>query len=189
MSTVALPLSTDRNEQGLLRRTLTFIAERCGRDTVTALLLAANVFTLLASYYLLKTVREALILSEAGAAVKSYSAAGQALLLLFIVPLYSLVASKATRSKLITWVTLFFISHLAIFYLLGSAGYHVGVAFFLWVGIFNVLVLAQFWGFANDIYDEEAGKRIFPMIGIGSSLGALFGARLAAWLFNFMNAY
>jgi len=134
-------------------------------------------------------VREALILSEAGAQVKSYSAAGQALLLLAVVPLYGFVATKATRSKLITWVTLFFVSNLAVFYLMGSAGFQVGVAFFLWVGIFNVLVTAQFWAYANDLYTEESGKRIFPMVGIGSSLGAWLGAVLAGRLFSVMNAY
>jgi len=41
-----------------------------------------------------------------------------------------------------------------------------------------VLVTAQFWAFANDLYDSESGKRIFPIIGIGSSLGAWIGARL-----------
>ena len=65
----------------------------------------------------------------------------------------------------------------------------VGIAFFLWVGIFNVLVTAQFWAFANDIYDEESGKRVFPIIGIGSSLGAWAGARLAARLFTVLDAY
>jgi AAA family ATP:ADP antiporter len=121
--------------------------------------------------------------------MKSYSAAGQSLLLLAVIPAYSYLASKATRSKLITWVTLFFISNLAVFYLMGMAGFRVGVAFFLWVGIFNVLVLAQFWAFANDLYDEASGKRIFPIIGIGSALGAWVGAQFAGSLFGTMDAY
>ena len=73
--------------------------------------------------------------------------------------------------------------------MLGTEGFRVGVAFFLWVGIFNVLVTAQFWAFANDLYDEESGKRIFPIIGVGSSLGAWVGARMAAELFKQMDAY
>jgi AAA family ATP:ADP antiporter len=113
----------------------------------------------------------------------------QALLLLAVVPAYGYFASKATRSRLITWVTLFFVSNLVLFYFLGAAGLHVGIAFFLWVGIFNVVVTAQFWAYANDLYDEESGKRIFPIIGIGSSLGAWAGARLAARLFAAFDAY
>jgi AAA family ATP:ADP antiporter len=168
---------------------LSVITELRAGEAAKALLLTANVFVLLASYYVLKTVREALILSEAGAEVKSYSAAVQALLLLGVVPAYGYFASKATRSRLISSVTLFFVANLAAFYVLGSAGFHIGIAFFLWVGIFNVLVTAQFWAFANDLYDEEAGKRAFPIIGIGSSLGAWAGARLAARLFTTFDAY
>src|SRR5262249_52758969 len=172
-----------------LYRALSLVTDLRAGEATKALLLTANVFVLLASYYVLKTVREALILSEAGAQVKSYSAAGQALLLLFVIPAYSFVASRITRSKLITWVTLFFVTNLALFYVLGVAGFQVGVAFFLWVGVFNVLITAQFWAFANDVYDEESGKRIFPLVGIGSSLGAWAGAKLAGHLFTLMNAY
>ena len=171
------------------RRDRTSFLTLLSRDTVTALLLAFNVFALLGSYYVLKTVREALILSEAGAAVKSYSAAGQALLLLAVVPAYGYFASRVNRSRLIAWVMLFFVSHLAIFYLLGSAGLRVGIAFFLWVGIFNVMVIAQFWSFANDVNDSQSGTRLFPLIGIGSSLGAWVGARAAARLFQVFSAY
>src|SRR5687768_1193481 len=57
-------------------------------------LLAANLFLLLAAYYVLKTVREALILTEGGAEIKSYAAAVQAVLLLAILPAYGLAARK-----------------------------------------------------------------------------------------------
>ncbi|MDA1314822.1 MAG: Npt1/Npt2 family nucleotide transporter, partial [Acidobacteria bacterium] len=97
---------------------------------------------------------------------------------------YGSFAAKVDRLRLIRWVTLFFISHLAIFYLLGVAGVHIGVAFFLWVGIFNILVIAQFWAFANDVFSEDQGKRLFPMVGVGSSLGAWIGSMTAGRLFD-----
>jgi AAA family ATP:ADP antiporter len=50
----------------------------------------------------------------------------------------------------------------------------------LWVGIFNIVTIAQFWSFSADIYTEEQGKRLFPIIGIGSSVGAVGGAWLAS---------
>jgi AAA family ATP:ADP antiporter len=180
---------TNKTGQGLAGRILASVRERSSGDTLTALLLAVNVFTLLASYYVLKTVREALILSESGAAVKSYSAAGQTLLLLAVIPAYGYLASRVNRLRLNTWITLFFVSHLAIFYLLGTAGVKVGVAFFLWLGIFNVLVIAQFWSFANDVHDSRSGARMFPLIGIGSALGAWVGAQAAGRLFDVFSPY
>ena len=82
------------------------------------MLLAADIFCLFASYYLLKTARESLVLSEGGAEVKSYAAGAQALILLGAVPLYGIVASRVSRSRLINGVMLFFVSHLALFYAL-----------------------------------------------------------------------
>jgi len=147
-----------------------------------ALLLTANVFCLLESYYLLKTVREALILSEGGAEVKSYAAGAQAMILLLVIPAYGALASRVNRIRLINGVMLFFISHLVVFYLLAARGAPIGVPFFLWIGIFNLVAVAQFWAFANDLYNADCGQRVFPLVGIGASLGALVGARLSSWL-------
>ena len=63
-----------------------------------------------------------------------------------------------------------------------GAGLHIGIVYFLWVGIFNVMVIAQFWAFAADLYTPEQGKRLFPLIGVGSSLGAWVGSVRAGQL-------
>jgi ATP:ADP antiporter, AAA family len=47
----------------------------------------------------------------------------------------------------VTGITLFFASNLALFIFLGMTGVREGIAFFLWVGVFNVLVIAQLWAF------------------------------------------
>ncbi len=135
-----------------------------------------TMFMILAAYYMLKTAREVFILSDGGAEVKSYSSAGQAILLLVLVPLYGAFASRVNRVQLAQWVTLFFVLHIICFLAAVKAGFHVGIPFFLWVGIFNLMVIAQFWAFANDVYTQEQGKRIFPLIGVGSSLGAWVGS-------------
>lgn len=176
-------------EKGLLDRVLSVVSEVKPGEGGGALLLALNVFTLLASYYVLKTVREALILSEASAEVKSYANAVQAVLFLLIVPAYGAFASRVNRVRLIGWVTAFFMSHLLIFFLLSRSGTRVGIAYFIWVGIFNYLVIAQFWAFANDLYSEEQGKRLFPIIGVGASLGAVFGAIATKNVFERIGPY
>ena len=52
------------------------------------------------------------------------------------------------------------------------------------MGIFNIFVISQVWAFANDIYTEAQGQRLFPMIGVGASVGALVGAQVATWMFK-----
>jgi ATP:ADP antiporter, AAA family len=148
-------------------------------EGATALLLTLNVFLLLTTYYIIKPVREALILAggEGGAEVKSYAAAGQAILLLGLVPLYSAIASRVSRRRLINIVTLFFVGCLVLFFALAQAKTpYIGVIFFLWVGIFSLMVIAQFWSFANDLYTPEEGKRLFAIIAFGASAGAAVGS-------------
>ncbi|MFQ5850373.1 MAG: hypothetical protein ACE5JU_07255 [Candidatus Binatia bacterium] len=96
-------------QRTLLERGLSIFAEVHAGEGLTAILLMLNLFLLLTAYLIIKTVREPLILAEGGAVVKSYAAAGQALLLLIIVPAYGSFASRVSRNKLINWVTVFFV--------------------------------------------------------------------------------
>lgn len=170
-------MTTPAAEQpGRLDRLLRLFTVVRPGESVTALLLTLNVFLLLTAYYFLKPVREGLILSEGGAEVKSYAAAGQALLLLVLVPAYGVLADRLPRRRLLNAVTGFFVACLAAFFFLAKAGVHVGVVFFLWVGIFNLMVVAQFWSFANDLYTREQGERLFPIVAFGASLGAVLGS-------------
>ena len=159
-----------------VERLLSPIADVRHGEAASVLLMTLLMFLLLGAYYLIKTAREIFILTEGGAEVKSYSSAGQAILLLALVPAYGALASRVDRVRLVRWVTLFFASNLVLFVLAVQAGLHIGVVYFLWVGIFNLMAIAQFWAFANDIYTKEQGKRLFPLIGVGSSLGAWVGA-------------
>src|SRR5262249_54205141 len=163
-------------DKGWIERLLSPIADVRRGEATSALLMTATMFLLLFGYYLLKTPPEGFILSEGGAEVKSYSSAGQAVMLLALVPAYGALASRVNRVQLIQWVTLFFASNLLLFLFALRGGLRVGIVFFLWVGIFNVMVIAQFWGFAADLYHEDQGKRLFPLLGVGSSLGAWFGS-------------
>jgi AAA family ATP:ADP antiporter len=162
--------------RSLIERVLAPVADVRRHEAASALLMTLLIFLLLAAYYLMKTGREVLILTEGGAAVKSYSSAGQALLLLLVVPAYGAFASRVTPVRLVTLVTLFFTVHQALFAGAVAAGFKVGILYFLWLGIFNLMVVAQFWAFASDVYSEEQGRRLFPLIGVGGSLGAWVGS-------------
>jgi hypothetical protein len=151
-------------------------------EVATALVLAVTIFTILTAYYLLKVIREPLILLSSGAEVKSYAAAGQALLLIPVLRAHGAIAQRTGRLKLIAAVLLFCAGNLALFAVLFRVGVSIGLPFYLWVGTFNFLLVATFWSFANDIYTPEQGKRLFPLIGVGSTVGALAGAGLASYL-------
>jgi AAA family ATP:ADP antiporter len=160
----------------LLDRALSLFADVRSGEGVSALLLALNIFLLLAGYSLMKPARDGLILTEGGAEVASYSAAAQAVLLVLVVPLYGWLGSRVGRIRLITIMMTFFAATLVGFYVGGQAGLREGVAFYIWIGLINVFIVSQFWALANDLYSESQGRRLFPMIGVGQSLGAWVGA-------------
>ena len=163
--------------KGLGDRILGLFTDVRRGESVTALLLMLNMFVLLAAYYLCKTIREPLILNaRGGAEVKSYAAAATAGLLMILVPLYSAVAARVSRVKLINGVTLFFIACLLAFFGLSQAGVPIGVPFFIWVGIFSLMTIAQLWAFATDVSSVDQGKRLFAIVGFGASLGAIVGS-------------
>jgi AAA family ATP:ADP antiporter len=155
-------------------------------EATSALLLTLNVFLLLCAYYIVKPVREALILAQpSGAEYKAYMSGAIAFLLLFVVPIYAKFVDRLPRAQLVIMTTLFFALNLLLFWVaiaIPSLATQLGLIFYAWVGIFGVMGVAQFWSFASDVYDEERGTRLFPLLALGGSLGAVFGAQGSAWL-------
>ena len=155
-------------------------------EAAPVFLMLLNLMIILISYYIIKVVREPLILaSPGGAEWKSYSAAAQAVVLMGFIPLYGWFSSKVNRMKLVIGINIFFLACIELFSIAVKADVpYVGVAFFIWVGIFSLSIIAQFWSLANDVYTEHQGKRLFPIIAIGATLGSPIGSKLASRLFD-----
>jgi len=157
-------------------------------------LFGLQIFLLLTAYYLLKTVREPLILlwgvwGLSGQELKVYATSAQALLLLGVLPLYGRLAGRVRRLVLIRVTLLGFIASLVLFMVLGRAGVPIAAPFYMWLGIVSLLGVAQFWSLAVDLYSREAGERLFGVIAIGGSVGAIVGAQLARRLIDRLGVY
>lgn len=176
--------------KSLLDRFLGIFAEVHAGEGRLSLLMTLNIFLILTAYYIAKVVREPLILAGGGAEVKAYSAALQAIVLIGAVNLYSLMVARFDRRRLLNIVVLFFTLCFVAFYFLGLANTkYLGVIYFVWVGVFSLTVIAQFWSFANDIYTPAEGKRLFAIIAFGGSAGAVAGAKLAEILLDAIGIY
>ena len=157
-------------------------------------LLGLQIFLLLNAYYLLKTVREPLILLSGvrgfgGAELKVYATSAQALLLLAVLPLYARLAGRVPRLALIRFTLLAFMGSLALFIALGAAGKAIAAPFYMWLGIVSLLGIAQFWSLAADLYNREAGERLFGVIAIGGTVGAIAGSQIARRLIEPFGIY
>jgi AAA family ATP:ADP antiporter len=149
-----------------------------------------NIFLILTSYLIAKVLREPLILTGGGAELKSYASAIQVVLLVGALRFYGWLVAKLPRRKLINTVTLFFLACMAAFYVyFRLVGPGSGIVYFLWVGIFSLVIIAQFWSYANDIYTTEQGKRLFILLAFGASAGGVFGPMLANQLIDLVGLY
>jgi len=147
----------------------------------------ANLFLLLSAYYILKVIREPLILLGGGAVRRAYARGAQAGILVVLIPIYSALANRFEPARLVERITALFVISLAVFFVAKRAGLPVGFAFFIWLGIFSTLSIAQFWSLANDVMTEPQGKRLFPLIAVGGTAGGIAGAQFAARAFRYLS--
>ncbi len=178
-----------------LDRVLTIFADIQPGEGRAGFAMLGSVFLLLTSIYFLKPARDGL-LAVSGVSglsdmeLKAYSSFGQSLLLLAVIPIYARFSTRLTRSQLAHALTWFFVSNLVLFWALkpGMVVGHIpylGLVFYLWFGVFNLLSIVQFWSFAADLYTEETGNRLFPAIAVGATAGSAAGSWLAQWLLHF----
>jgi AAA family ATP:ADP antiporter len=159
-------------------------------ESLATLRFALRLFLILLAYYLMKPVRESLILDHGSAELRSYALAGQAAMLLILVPLYSHLIKYVQGDRLFHIVTLFLAGNILIFYFMGNAfGIEIGVAFFVWLGIFSVVQISQFWAMVSDYHCVEMGKKLTSYIAVGGSLGAMIGSMVAKALFLSFGTY
>lgn len=151
-----------------------------------ALAAAAYVFCLMAAYYMLRPVRDAMGIAGGVENLKylfllSFSAT------LVVVPLYGWACARMARSRFVPWVSLFLGLNLLLFYAVFSATNDeppawVAQAFFIWVGVFNLFVLSVYWSFMTDLFSREQATRLFGFLAAGGSAGAVVGPALTTLL-------
>jgi ATP:ADP antiporter, AAA family len=181
--------ATSERSSRLLRL---FSNVHAGEGARAALMLMC-IFLIMTSFYVMKTAREGLILTGGtfglrGDELKTYATGAMAILLIAIVPAYDALADRHRRIRLINLTYLLLLSTLVAFFLMGTAGLPIGLAYFLWFGLVSCFMVAQFWSYASDLYNEEQGKRLFGLIATGGTLGAIAGPNIAklASTFNLM---
>jgi AAA family ATP:ADP antiporter len=165
---------------GLTRfeRLLTYITRVAPGEGRTAFLFFLHGFLLLSSYQVMKALREAFMLAKFSAETRAYAVAAMALVLMFVVPLYGRLRHHLEGAQLLRAVTLFFVLTLPMFAVLAHYGVPIAFPFFIWVGIYGVMVVSQMWAFAADSFNVRTGQRLFVVIMLGANLGALAGSKV-----------
>ncbi|HEY3521188.1 MAG TPA: translocase [Rhodanobacteraceae bacterium] len=152
-----------------------------------ALILAALAFfCLLTAYYVMRPVRDQLVGATGSAALPLFYS-GTFIAMLAITPLFGWLTARLPRRALVGWSYGFFIVCLLAFIPLFARQAEIGartlgVAFFIWVSVFNLFVVSLFWSVMADVFDSVQARRLFPLIGVGGAIGALVGPALTSLL-------
>ena len=156
-------------------------------EEVRPLLLAATyLFLVLASWYVLRPIRDEMGVAG-GVDNLAWLFTGTLAATLLAQPLFGAVAARWPRRRFIPWVYRFFAANLVLFYLAvataeGAAAVWVGRVFFVWTTAFSLFVVSVFWAFAADVFRPDQGRRLFGFVAAGGTLGGLAGGAVTAGL-------
>jgi len=145
-------------------------------------------FCLLSSYYMLRSVREAMAIVS-GVQNIPWLFTGTFTVMLLATPVFGWVASRYPRKIFLPWVYHFFIINILLFYAAfvyaqgnGLDQVWISRAFFVWLSVFNLFIVSVFWSFMADIYSKTQSRRLFGVISSGGSAGALLGPLITSAL-------
>lgn len=139
-------------------------------------------FCVLASYYLVRPLRDALGL-EGGAGQLQWLFSATFLVMLVMVPLFGALASRLPASRFVPLIyRLIAVSMLVFAVLIANriAPVTTGRVFFVWISIYNLFIVSIFWSVLVDRFSSEQGRRLFGFIAAGGTLGTFVGPLLAA---------
>jgi AAA family ATP:ADP antiporter len=150
------------------------------RATLTSF---AFVFTLMAAYYMLRPVRDAMASDWSDAEV-SWLWTFTFLFSGIAVSLYGAAVSTVRFQRLVPSVYGFFAFSFLVFYV-GSQSLSDRVlldkAFYVWISVFSLFHVSVFWSFMADLFSRTQAPRLFGFIGAGASTGALVGPATATF--------
>jgi AAA family ATP:ADP antiporter len=157
------------------------------REEAAPLLAAAlYFFFVLTALQLLRPARDAIGM-RGGLDEVRWLFIGTAVVTLAVNPMFGWLVSRFRRMVFITTTYVVFAASLAGFYLLiavapAAVGETSGRVFYVWYSVFNLFATMVFWALMADRFTLEQSKRIFGVIAVGGTLGALFGPWLAGRL-------
>jgi AAA family ATP:ADP antiporter len=143
-------------------------------------------FALLGANYLLRPVREAIGV-EKGVGQVRWLFAGTAAVMLAANPLFGAVVARVRRRTLVAATYRFFALNLVAFWILrvqfpDAVGVASGRVFYVWLSVFNLFAVSLFWAFMADSFALEQSKRLYGLICVGGTGGAIAGAAAAETL-------
>jgi AAA family ATP:ADP antiporter len=167
-----------------LKRLLAGAVNARPHELAGALAAFATAFTMFSAYAILRPIRETMGITS-GLQTLPALFWGTFAGMLLVQPVYGWLTSRFRRSDFLPWVYLFFVLNILGFHAWFNAqADHTWIAraYFVWVSIFVLFVVAVFWSLMADVFSREQAGRLFGFVAAGISTGGLFGPFLGARL-------
>jgi len=152
---------------------------------VSALFIScAYFFLVLCAYYIIRPIRSEMVIAN-GVSNIQWLMLMTMLVLFLIAPIFGWVTTRFRTRQFLSYCTLFFVSHLVIFFFLFNVEERspmVTRAFFIWVNVFNMFIVSLFWSFMTDVFSKGQAKRLFAFIAAGGTAGAICGPAITSSL-------
>ena len=145
----------------------------------------AYYFLLLCAYYILRPIRDEMGVAG-GVDNLAWLFMGTLLGMMLLHPVFTSLVKRLPRNRFVPLTYRFFILNLVIFFallkIIPEGSVWVGRIFFIWVSVFNLFVISVFWSFMTDIYQSSQSKRLFGMLAVGGTIGAITGSTITSAL-------
>jgi ATP/ADP translocase len=151
-------------------------------------LMGALLFFLLAANNVIKIVRDSLFLSRFPISQLPYVYLLAALLAAGVISAYSRYVPRLPFARVMLGSLVMVVLHLIAFWLLiefSGAGW-VLYLYYMWSAIVGLILIAQFWTLAGEMFTARDGKRLFGIVTAGGTLGGMFGGIMANWAVSFL---
>lgn len=154
------------------------------REEVPALLASVFFFfCVLSALMVVRPAREALGM-RSGLDTVRWLFVGTAVVTLAVNPVFGWLVSKFRTTTFIAATYLFFGAALLVFWWLitfapDRVGEVSGRVFYVFFSVFNLFSTMVFWALMVDRFSLEQSKRLFGVVAVGGTLGAMFGPWLA----------
>ncbi len=143
-------------------------------------------FLILCGYYILRPLREEMGLAG-GVRNLPWLYLANLGFMLALAPVFGAVATRWARRTFVPAIYFFFMANMLMFFIAMKVipvekQLFLGRVFYVWVSVYNMWAVSMFWAFMADGFGLESGKRLFGLIAVGGSLGAVLGSSITSLL-------
>lgn len=148
-----------------------------------ALMLFVNFMLVILAYYQVKSASRSLLLEFGGADAFPWVWSASAVTLFAFVGVYNRLVAHFQRIQVVLGSLLGFAALLVLFRLaLDQANTASVVMFYIFVDLFSVVLVEQFWSLANSVTAHAEGRKSYWFIASGGLVGGVLGGLVSAAL-------